>query len=231
LSYKATQQKTNPVRKSKEEIMAKKKSKKTVKKSAAKVTKKPAKTAKAKAVAPRRTVKKASATKAKGAPKVAVKTAVAAFAVGDSVPQFELPATGNKAVSLSDLRGKKVVLYFYPKDCTPGCTIEGHDFTRMHKDFSSVGAEVFGVSRDTIQLHEKFKANENYSIDLLSDTDEKVCNLFGVIKMKNMYGKQVRGVERSTFVIGADGRLAKEWRGVKVEGHAAEVLAFVKSLT
>jgi peroxiredoxin Q/BCP len=216
--------------------MAKKTKKKTAKKMTKKTTQKtPSRAAKAavrrtdKAAKPSSTTKKSAQQKA---PKTVAQKPVlaAAFAVGDRVPAFELPATGGKNVSLSQLQGKTVVLYFYPKDCTPGCTIEGHDFTRLHREFIAAGAEVFGISRDTLALHEKFKTNEKYSFDLLSDTDEKVCQLFGVMKLKNMYGKQVRGVERSTFVIAPDGRLVREWRGVKVDGHANEVLSFVKGL-
>jgi peroxiredoxin Q/BCP len=116
------------------------------------------------------------------------------------------------------------VLYFYPKDMTPGCTIEGHEFTKLKGAFSKKNAVVFGVSRDSVASHEKFKAKECYTIDLLSDEDEKLCKTFGVIKDKNMYGKIVKGIERSTFVIDEQGRLASEWRGVKAEGHAAQVL-------
>ena len=154
----------------------------------------------------------------------------ASFSVGQAVPNFELPSTGGKSVSLSDLKGKAVVLYFYPRDATPGCTVEGQDFSRLLPKFKAKGAEVFGVSRDTLASHEKFKAKEKYKMDLLSDVDEQVCQLFGVMKMKNMYGKKVRGVERSTFVIDAKGKLMKEWRGVRVPEHAQEVLEFLKSL-
>jgi thioredoxin-dependent peroxiredoxin len=150
--------------------------------------------------------------------------------VGKAVPSLSAAATGGKDISLDDFKGKTVVLYFYPKDATPGCTIEGHDFTKLHKQFKKAGAEVLGISRDSVKSHEKFKEKQNYSFDLLSDEDEKVCGAFGVIKMKNMYGKQVRGIERSTFVIDKAGKLVKEWRGVKVPGHAEEVLEYVKSL-
>lgn len=173
---------------------------------------------------------------AKAAPKKVAKPAAsrstrsAKAVVGQALPGFTLAATGGKDVSLEGLRGKTVVLYFYPKDATPGCTIEGHDFSRLKKDFEKAGAEVFGISRDSMKSHEKFKSCENYSVDLLSDEDEAVCGLFGVIKMKNMYGKQVRGIERSTFVIDPQGKLVKEWRGVKVPGHAEEVLNFVKTI-
>ena len=161
---------------------------------------------------------------------VAKKSARRSVIVGQTVGDFKLPSTGGREVALKGLKGKAVVLYFYPRDATPGCTLEGHDFSRLSDQFSSSGAAVFGVSRDSMKSHEKFKDCEKYQIDLLSDEDEKVCKLFGVIKMKNMYGKQVRGIERSTFVIDASGKLVKEWRGVKVPGHAEEVLAFIKTL-
>lgn len=150
--------------------------------------------------------------------------------VGKAIPSLKAAATGGKDISLDDFKGKTVVLYFYPKDATPGCTIEGHDFTKLHKQFQKAGAEVLGISRDSVKSHDKFKEKQKYSFDLLSDEDEKVCGAFGVIKMKNMYGKQVRGIERSTFVIDKAGKLVKEWRGVKVPGHAEEVLEFVRSL-
>jgi peroxiredoxin Q/BCP len=146
------------------------------------------------------------------------------------VPDFDLPATGGRTIRLSGLRGKPVVLYFYPKDNTPGCTNETADFRDLHPAFLAAGCEVFGISRDSIKSHEGFKAKLEVPFELISDADEVACNAFGVIKMKNMYGKQVRGIERSTFVIGADGAILREWRGVKVAGHAAEVLAFVSGL-
>ena len=147
------------------------------------------------------------------------------IAPGKKVPDFSLPATRGKQVKLSSLQGHDVVLYFYPKDDTPGCTLEGKDFRDMHADFRRRDAVVLGVSRDSLKSHEKFCDKYSFNFDLLSDADEKLCKLFGVIKMKNMYGKQVRGIERSTFLIGRDGVLRHEWRKVKVEGHAAEVLA------
>ena len=150
--------------------------------------------------------------------------------VGRRVPDFQLPATGGQSVSLKSLKGKNVVLYFYPKDSTPGCTLEGKDFTRLHKQFRTLNTEIFGVSRDSMKSHENFKSKQGYSMDLLSDEDEELCSIFAVIKMKNMYGRQVRGIERSTFVIDAVGKLKKEWRGVRVPGHAEEVLEFVRSL-
>jgi|SRR5882724_7557001 len=147
------------------------------------------------------------------------------IAPGKKVPDFALPATGGKQVTLASLKGHDVVLYFYPKDDTPGCTLEGKDFRDMHAGFRRRGALILGVSRDSLKSHEKFCDKYRFNFDLLSDADEKLCKLFGVIKMKNMYGKQVRGIERSTFLIGKDGVLRREWRKVKVQGHAAEVWA------
>jgi peroxiredoxin Q/BCP len=150
--------------------------------------------------------------------------------LGKKVPDFSIPATGDATFRLSDHKGHPVVLYFYPKDNTPGCTVEGADFRDRHKQFAKLAAVVAGISRDTIKSHEGFSAKMEFPFPLLADTDEKVCTLFGVIKMKNMYGKKVRGIERSTFVVDGNGVLVKEWRGVRVPGHADEVLAFVKSL-
>ena len=148
---------------------------------------------------------------------------------GKAVKDFSLPSTGG-SFKLSDQRGKKLVVYFYPKDNTPGCTLEGADFRDRHKEFRKAGAEVVGVSRDSIKSHEGFKAKMKFPFELLSDAEEELCAQFGVIKMKNMYGKKVRGIERSTFVIDGEGKLAREWRGVKVPGHVEEVLNFVKTL-
>ena len=142
----------------------------------------------------------------------------------------EVASTGDATVSLASLTGKKVVLYFYPKDNTPGCTTEGIDFARQHADFAAAGVVVLGVSRDSVKSHEGFKCKYEFPFELLSDADESLCEAFGVIKMKNMYGKQVRGIERSTFVFDAAGKLAREWRGVKVPGHVDEVLVFVRTL-
>jgi peroxiredoxin Q/BCP len=150
--------------------------------------------------------------------------------LGKPVPDFSLPSTGGGTFKLSSQRGSKLVLYFYPKDSTPGCTTEGADFRDFHKQFRSAGAEVFGISRDSLKSHEGFKAKMRFPFELLSDAEETASNLFGVIKMKNMYGKKVRGIERSTFVIDGKGVLAREWRGVKVPGHVQEVLNFVKAL-
>lgn len=145
-------------------------------------------------------------------------------------PDFQLPATSGRIVSLSALQGTKIVLYFYPKDNTPGCTNETAAFRDHYEAFRDAGCEVFGISRDDLKSHENFKARLEVAFDLIADTDEVACQAFGVIKMKNMYGKQVRGIERSTFVIDAAGRIAREWRGVKVPGHAEEVLSFVRSI-
>lgn len=146
------------------------------------------------------------------------------------ITDFELPSTGNATFKLSDQRGKNVVVYFYPKDNTPGCTLEGQEFRDLHGDFANANTIVVGVSRDSLKSHESFKAAQGFPFDLLSDKDETVCELFKVIKLKNMYGKQVRGIERSTFVFDANGKLVKSWRGLKAPGHAAEVLAFVQTL-
>jgi peroxiredoxin Q/BCP len=147
-----------------------------------------------------------------------------------NVPDFSLPATGGKSFQLSAAKGKSIVLYFYPKDSTPGCTTEAEQFRDLHPEFAKLGCAICGISRDSLKSHENFKIKLSLPFELLSDTDEQACNLFGVIKMKNMYGKQVRGIERSTFVIDRNGDLAKEWRGVKVPGHAQAVLDFIKTL-
>lgn len=146
------------------------------------------------------------------------------------VPDFSLPATGGPDFSLTAQAGKVVVLYFYPKDSTPGCTSEAQQFRDLYPQFVAVDAVILGISRDSVKSHENFKAKQSLPFELGSDADEAVCNVFSVMKMKNMYGKQVRGVERSTFVIDRNGVLRREWRGVKVPGHAGEVLAFVRTL-
>ncbi len=151
------------------------------------------------------------------------------LSIGKKVPDFAVESTGGKTVSLKSLKGKKVVLYFYPKDMTPGCTLEGHEFTKLNKKFQAKNTVVYGVSRDSVDKHEKFKEKECYTIDLLSDEDGKLCKTFDVIKEKNMYGKKVMGIERSTFVIDEDGRLLHEWRKVKAEGHAKEVYERISS--
>lgn len=142
---------------------------------------------------------------------------------------FTALGTGGE-FKLSSQKGHPVVLYFYPKDNTPGCTVEGSQFRDLHKQFAKLGAIILGVSRDSMKSHESFKKKMEFPFELLSDADETLCGTFGVIKMKNMYGKQVRGIERSTFLFDADGKLVREWRGVKVPGHADEVLQAVKAL-
>ncbi|CEZ20079.1 putative peroxiredoxin YgaF [Candidatus Methylopumilus planktonicus] len=148
--------------------------------------------------------------------------------INKKVPLLKLPGTSDLQFNLSDYKGRFLVIYFYPKDATPGCTAQGVDFRDAYKKFQALDTEIFGISRDTLKSHENFKAKFTFPFELLSDEEEKACELFGVIKMKNMYGKQVRGIERSTFVIDPDGKLIKAWRGVKVEGHIKEVLQFIK---
>jgi len=146
------------------------------------------------------------------------------------VPDFEAAATGDQSVRLADLRGKNVVIYFYPKDDTPGCTTEGQDFRDQMKAFTELDTEIFGVSRDGLRAHENFRTKFEFPFHLISDKDETLCQLFDVIKPKKLYGKEYMGVDRSTFLIDQDGVLRKEWRGVKVPGHVDEVLAAVKAL-
>ena len=145
------------------------------------------------------------------------------------VPDFSAPATGGD-FNLQAMADKHLVLYFYPKDSTPGCTTEAQQFSALNADFAKANTVIVGVSRDSLKSHDNFIAKQQIPYSLISDPDENVCELFGVMKLKNMYGKQVRGIERSTFVIDAQGKLVQEWRGVKVPGHADEVLAFVQSL-
>ena len=146
------------------------------------------------------------------------------------VGDFKSDATGDKSVRLKDLRGQNVVVYFYPKDSTPGCTTEGRDFSALHAKFRRANTVIFGVSRDSIASHEKFKAKQGFKFDLLSDPDEVLCKKFDVIHEKTLYGRKFMGVVRSTFLIDADGKLRREWRNVKVKGHAEEVLEAAKSL-
>jgi peroxiredoxin Q/BCP len=148
----------------------------------------------------------------------------------NTVADFSLPATGNQTFTLSGALGKHLVIYFYPKDNTPGCTSQAQQFRDLYHRFKKANCEVVGISRDSIKSHENFKAKFTLPFALLSDADETVSELFGVIKLKNMYGKQVRGIERSTFVFDKDGALRREWRGVKADGHAQEVLDFIKTL-
>ncbi|MFQ6334779.1 peroxiredoxin [Methylophilus sp. 3sh_L] len=145
------------------------------------------------------------------------------------VPELSLPATSSLQFNSKDYLGKFLVLYFYPKDSTPGCTTQGMQFRDMHAAFLEANAVIFGISRDTLKSHENFKAKYSFPFELISDSDEVACQAFDVIKMKNMYGKQVRGIERSTFLVNPQGIIVREWRGVKVDGHAAEVLASIQS--
>ena len=147
-----------------------------------------------------------------------------------TIPEFQLPATGGQPFSLAAVRGKTLVLYFYPKDSTPGCTTEAQQFRDLHDEFVQAGCVIAGVSRDSVKSHENFKAKQNLPITLISDADETLCTQFAVIKEKKLYGKLVRGIERSTFVIDGQGVLRREWRGVKAPGHAQEVLDFIKTL-
>ncbi len=148
--------------------------------------------------------------------------------VGKKVPAFKLPATSETTMQLTKWKGKNLVIYFYPKDSTSGCTKEGEAFRDLYKKFKKENTEIFGVSRDSLKSHEKFKEKYDFPFELISDEDEELCKLFDVIKMKNMYGKKVRGIERSTFVIDDKGKLVKEWRKVRVNGHVDEVYQFVK---
>ena len=146
------------------------------------------------------------------------------------VGDFTADATGGQKISLKDLRGSNVVIYFYPKDSTPGCTTEGRDFSALYGKFRRANTIIFGVSRDSIASHEKFKEKQSFPFELLSDPDEKLCKKFDVIHEKTLYGRKFMGIERSTFLLDADGKLRGEWRKVKVKGHAEEVLEAAKSL-
>ncbi len=150
--------------------------------------------------------------------------------LGKVVPDFTAQATGGEPLQLKTLRGKNVVLYFYPRDNTPGCTTEGHDFNALNDRFARAGTVILGVSRDTLASHEKFATKLGLAFRLLADTDGALCNLFNVIREKNMYGRKVKGIERSTFLIDREGRLQREWRKVRIDGHAAEVLAAARAL-
>ncbi|MGH8427432.1 MAG: peroxiredoxin [Gammaproteobacteria bacterium] len=149
--------------------------------------------------------------------------------VGKKIPKFSLETTAGKLTE-KDLAGKKTVLYFYPKDDTPGCTLEGQEFRDLHAKFRRAGINVYGVSRDNLHSHERFKGKFEFPFELISDPDETLCAMFDVMRDKNMYGKKVRGIERSTFLLNSDGVVSKEWRKIKPEGHAAEVLAAAKAL-
>lgn len=153
-----------------------------------------------------------------------------AVAIDQPVSDFQIPATSDKTVALSDLKGKQVVIYFYPKDSTPGCTTEGQGFRDHYAQFQAANTEVFGVSRDSLKSHENFKAKQGFPFELLSDKDEALCQLFEVIKLKKLYGKEYLGVDRSTFLIDKNGVLRHAWRGVKVPGHVEAVLEQAKAL-
>ncbi|NNJ94075.1 MAG: peroxiredoxin [Halobacteria archaeon] len=155
---------------------------------------------------------------------------MAKVAIGKKVPAFSLPATGDKTISLADCKGKNLVLYFYPKDSTPGCTTEGQDFRDRIHTFRRRNTTILGVSRDSLKSHENFRTKQKFPFDLLSDSDEKLCKVFDVIREKNMYGRKVMGIERSTFLIDDQGKLRREWRKVKVAGHVEEVLEAIKEL-
>lgn len=155
---------------------------------------------------------------------------MSAPAIGKAVNNFSRPATGDKTLSLKDFKGKNLVLYFYPKDSTPGCTLEGQDFRDHYPAFQKANTEILGVSRDSLKRHENFKSKQGFPFDLLSDEDESLCNQFDVIKLKKLYGKEHLGIERSTFLIDVDGKLVQEWRKVSVKGHVEEVLAAAKAL-
>jgi peroxiredoxin Q/BCP len=146
------------------------------------------------------------------------------------VADFKADATGDQQIRLKDLRGKNVVLYFYPKDSTPGCTTEGRDFSALHGKFKRAKTVILGVSRDSVASHEKFKEKQGFPFDLLSDPDERLCKQFDVIHEKSLYGRKFMGIVRSTFLIDSEGKLRQEWRKVKVKGHAEEVLEAVKAL-
>ncbi len=151
--------------------------------------------------------------------------------LGKKVPAFSIPATGDQTLSLKDFKGKNLVIYFYPKDNTPGCTQEGQDFRDNYKQFSKLNTEILGVSKDSIKKHENFKAKFDFPFELLSDEDETICKIFDVIKLKKLYGKEYMGIERSTFLINTEGKLVNEWRKVKVKEHVSEVLDAVKALS
>lgn len=150
--------------------------------------------------------------------------------MGKKVPNFKLPSSNGEEFSLSSKKGKKIVVYFYPKDSTAGCTTEGIEFNDLLAQFKKLNTEVYGISRDSLKSHDKFICKYDFKFELLSDEEEEVCKLFDVIKEKNMYGKKVMGIERSTFVIGEDQKLVGEFRKIKAQGHAAEILKFVKGI-
>lgn len=193
------------------------------------MAKKSAKKKVTKRAAAKKSAKTASKKPAAKAKKTAKGGEVYKFRVGDRVPTTQLPSTIGAPRSLKELEGRLAVIYFYPKDNTPGCTLEGQDFRRLYKDFRGVGCEIFGVSRDSIKSHLGFKEKCDFPFELLADEDGALCKAFDVIQMKSLYGRKFIGIERSTFVVGPDGKVLKEWRKVKVNGHADEVLEFVKA--
>lgn len=150
--------------------------------------------------------------------------------IGDQISAFSLPATSETTVSNTDLIDKYTVIYFYPKDSTPGCTTEGNDFTELNDEFNALNTQIFGVSMDSMRRHENFKAKQGFTFELIADTEAELCNMFGVYQLKKNFGKEYMGIVRSTFIIGPDGTLLKEWSKVKVNGHAQEVLASIKEL-
>ena len=185
--------------------------------------------------APRRPAKTAAKASRKAAPRKAAPPSASATAeervkLDAPVADFTAPATGGLQWRLEDARGRKLVLYFYPRDNTPGCTLEGQQFSALAPQFAAAGVTVLGISRDSIASHEKFRQQMGFPFDLLSDAGEAICRQFDVIREKNMYGRKVLGIERSTFLLDAAGVLKREWRGVKVEGHAQEVLAAAQAL-
>ena len=147
------------------------------------------------------------------------------LSIGDKIPSFSADMTSDQRFDLQEHQGTQIVLYFYPKDSTPGCTTEGLDFSRLNAEFAAANTRVFGISRDSLRKHENFKTKQCFPFDLISDPDEKLCRLFDVIRLKKLYGKEYEGIERSTFLIDAKGNLVQEWRKVKVAGHAEAVLA------
>ncbi|MDH5433862.1 MAG: peroxiredoxin [Gammaproteobacteria bacterium] len=150
--------------------------------------------------------------------------------IGDSLPDIQLQMTGDNDINLANIKNKNLVIYFYPKDSTPGCTTEGQNFRDSYQDFKSLNCEIYGVSRDSIKSHENFKAKQSFPFELISDPDEALCKAFDVIKLKKLYGREYMGVERSTFLFDANGKLVNEWRKVKVKGHVDEVLEALKNL-
>jgi peroxiredoxin Q/BCP len=163
-------------------------------------------------------------------PVQSIKTGVLMVSIGKKVAEFSVPATGDKTLSLSDFKDKNLVIYFYPKDSTPGCTLEGQNFRDLYAEFQDANTEILGVSRDSLKRHDNFKAKQCFPFDLLSDEDEALCQLFDVIHEKNMYGRKVMGIVRSTFLIDGAGVLRAEWRKVRVKGHVEEVLEAAKAL-